>query len=184
MFTTLMSLTSCGARKSEKSSKSEVSKTELTDKSNSEQSEVTKTNSDINIKKSETRSESNQDQTVSIKEVVEPVDPNKPASFTDKDGKKQELNNSKKTIETTLKKNNSKTEIKTDNVASVRVISENNKKAFNKNDVKLNAEAKKDETAKQVDRKEYNPWVWVCLLILFFLIAINWKIIKEKIWWI
>lgn len=177
-------LISCGARKSEKSSKSDSSKMELTDKSKSEQFEETKTNSDINIKKSEIRTENNQDQTINIKEIVEPVDPNKPASFTDKDGKKQELNNSKKTTETTVKNNNSKTNVKTDTEASLKTNTQNNKKASTNNDVKINAEAKKEESVKQVDKKQWNPWSlsWLLLIIPILLI---WKYrskILSKIW--
>jgi hypothetical protein len=75
-------VTSCGARKKIHQNNRISYKIESTDKSKLTRSE----NSESNIKKSQTTTVNNQDQTTTIEETVEPVDPNK-AVFTDSAGK-------------------------------------------------------------------------------------------------
>ena len=129
-------LSSCGARKVIRIESKEAAKAEFSDQSKSEQTEQSQTKGEINVKKSEEVTVDNQNQTLTKKETIEPVDPTKPASYTDKDGKKQELNNSKKTIETRTQINNTKTESKVKTETLEKKESKTNKKKYENKNIK------------------------------------------------
>ncbi len=180
---------SCGAKKTDKTTKSDSSILELTDKSQSEQLEESKANVDTNVKKSETLIISDKDQTTTVEETVEPVDASKPSSYTDKDGKKQELHNSKKTTKTTVKNNNTNINSNSNAVASVKSGSEINKKINNNANIKIKAAAKKNETDVRVDRKAWSMWNLWWLLIVPVALGIRWiwknkAEIAAKMWWV
>jgi len=181
---------SCGARKAEKNRLTEETKTEFTDTSKGSEIGNSETKTESNLKKLETLSISYQDQTTTVKEIWEPLDASKPASYTDKNGKKQDFNNAKKTTETTTKNNNTKTDISA-NTESVNKSEAKAKKAISvKNDIAKKAAAKKAAEEIKIDRKAWNIWNWLWLLIPIGLIILavknRMKIAcwLENIWWV
>lgn len=168
---------SCGARKSEKARTEETIETEIAYKSKIDKSEVL----DSNVKKSETTIVDDQNQTTTVKKTMEPVDPEKPSSYTDDTGKKKELNNAKETIETTTKKNNTKTESDIKTNASVKT----DKKDFEQKDLKINQDIVKKDEEINVDRKAWSIWniAWLLLVIPVYWLWKNKGIIKRP-WWI
>lgn len=169
---------SCSAKKTDKTSQSEISKLEITDLSKNDKSTVLENN----IKSSEKITVNDQDKTTTVEETIEPVDTSKPAIYTDKNGQKQELHNTKKTTKTTIKNNNTKTEIafKKDNRTN---IVQNEKQQTN---IKKAAKTKKVATAVQVDRKALPLWNlrWLLVIVPVYLVWKNWSKITSKIWWI
>lgn len=182
-------LASCGAKKTDKTTKSEVLKMERTDKSQSEQSEQSETNIDTNVKKSETITVNNQDQTTVVEETVEPVDNTKPSSYIDTNGKKQELHNAKKTTKTTVKKNNSNTNSNSNTEASQKTDIKASKKSNSNANIKVKAAAKKIEADIHVDKKAWSLWSLSWLLVLVpVALGIKWiwnnkTKIAAKMWW-
>lgn len=156
---------SCGARKAEKKRYEESLKTELTDKSKVVASEETTEASETNIKKTVETTVNNQDQTITKKETIEPIDNSKRASYKDENGKLQELNNAKKTTETTTRNNNTKTEQKEKSEASKKEDSSSNKNESKQNDIKANSDAKKATEDIKVDRESWSAWNLLWLLI-------------------
>lgn len=160
---------SCGARQAEKKRTEESSKTELTNFSKIDKSE----NTESNIKKSESVIINDQDQTTTIEETVEPLDASKSASYTDSTGKKQELNNAKKTIKTTVKNNNTKTESAAKTEASVKI----DKKESEAKNSKTKAVAEKKANDLNIKRDAWSLWnlSWLLVPIVVYL---GWKRFK------
>lgn len=180
-------LSSCGSRKVTRTESKEAAKAEFSDQSKSEQTEQSQTKGEINVKKSEEVTVDNQNQILTKKETIEPVDPTKPASYTDKDGKKQELNNSKKTIETRTQMNNTKTETKAKTETSGKTETKAQKKDLKNKDIKAKSATKKLAKKNHVNREAWSVWNWVWLLIPAAVIYYVWRnrvAIGKKIWWV
>lgn len=169
---------SCGARKKDVSKTTESTKIELTDKSKIEKSE----NVESNVKKSETTTVNNQDQTTTIEETVEPIDPTKEAVFTDKEGKKQSLVNGKKTTKTTIKNNNTKTDIAKEATEALKI----DKKESEAKDIKTKAEADKKTVEIAVKREAVSLWnlAWLLIPLGLYLVYKNWSRLTENTWWV
>jgi len=165
---------SCGAVKKDKTKTEEVIKTEMEDKSKNDKSEIAETNGETNIKKSQQLTVNDQDQTESVKEVIEPLDPTKEASYIDTSGKKQVLNNAKKTTETKTEKNNKKTESATKTDTFKKLANKSIKKESAGNNIKAKATAKTAAEAIHVDRESWSMWnlLWLLIPIGIYLV---WK---------
>jgi FtsZ-interacting cell division protein ZipA len=170
----ILLVTSCGARKKDSSKTTESTKIESTDKSKIDKSE----NSESNIKKSQTTTVNNQDQTTTIEETVEPVDPNKEAVFTDSAGKKQSLVNGKKTTKTTVKNNNTKADTKKESTEATKT----DKKESEAKDIKAKAAADKKAVEIAVKREAVSLWnlAWLLIPIGLYLVYKNWSRLTAK----
>lgn len=161
-------LMSCGARKVKKEHSKEETKTELTDNSTIEKQ------SESNVKTTTTTKIDDKDESITIDETYEPVDNTKEASVIGPDGKKTILNNSKKTTKTETKKNNTQSESKTD-------IQETQKEAVKEQKAaKQSNTYKKENSVKNVEKKQYNPFnlIWIGSLVLL-VIYIAYRIYKK-----
>ncbi len=155
-------LTSCGARKVNKEKSKEQAKTETVDKSTIE-SKV-----DINVKTTTTVKVDDKNETIIEETITEPVDASKESFVIDKDGSKVVLGNVKKIVRKTIKKNNTKSEVVSD-INEVKKEASKEQKNINTNTV-----SKKENSLKEVDKKQYNPFMLiiiglVCLVILYCL---------------
>jgi hypothetical protein len=156
---------SCSAVKKDKTTTKEEIKTETSNKSIVDKTE------ESNVKKTETTTVDDKNETVTKETTYEPIDSSKPASITDPDGRKTDLNNSKKTTRETTQKNNTKTAVaKASDEFHKSELSE-----LSESDSK--SEAKKADEAIQVDRKAWSPWNLIWLLIP---IALIWWIWNNK----
>lgn len=164
-FLMLFTFLSCGVVKKDKNKTEEATKTEIEDKSKNDKSEIGESQNDINIKKWQESTISDQDQTESIKEVIEPLDPTKEASYTDASGQKQILNNAKKTTETKKEKNNKKTESATKTDTSEKLIKKSAKKELAVFVSMAKSAAKNAAEDIHVERKYFSAWNLLWLLI-------------------
>jgi len=185
----LFALFGCGARKVEKNRVEESTKTEIADKSKTDKLEITETKTETNIKKSEEITINNQDQSTTVEETIEPLDPNKEAAYIDVSGKKQILNNAKKTTKTTTKNNNTKTESSTKTDASEKLASKTDKKVFDFKDIKVVGIAKKKTEDIHIKRDAVSLWNWLWFLIPIGVCYWAWKnktTIAAKLsgWWV
>lgn len=158
----------CGAKKTHSEKEKESSSVEVVDKSTTDSKVDKKEESETNVKRSEEIIVNNQDRTVTKKETIEPIDSSKPASYKGEDGKVQELNNSKKTTETTTKNNNTKTETKIDTEQSEKKTKDSIAEVKRRNDIQSKAEAKRQKEQDDLDRKQFN-WLslwWVYLIVI------------------
>ena len=168
-------ISSCGSRKVIRIESKEAAKAEFSDQSKSEQTEQSQTKGEINVKKSEEVTVDNQNQTLTKKETIEPVDPTKPASYTDKDGKKQELNNSKKTIETRTQMNNTKTESKVKTETSEKKESKTKKKKYENKNIKAKTTNEKLAQENHVAREAWSVFNFLWLLVPAAVLYYVWR---------
>ena len=168
-------ISSCGSRKVIRIESKEAAKAEFSDQSKSEQTEQSQTKGEINVKKSEEVTVDNQNQTLTKKETIEPVDPTKPASYTDKDGKKQELNNSKKTIETRTQINNTKIESKAKTETLEKKESKTNKKKYENKNIKAKTTNEKLAQENHVDREAWSVFNFLWLLVPAAVLYYVWR---------
>ena len=171
----VFAINACGARKVESFKTKEAAKEEFSNQSKSEQTEQSQTKGEINVKKSEEVIVDNQNQIVTKKETIEPVDPNKPASYTDKDGKKQELNNSKKTTETRTQINNTKIESKAKTETLEKKESKTNKKKYENKNIKAKTTNEKLAQENHVDREAWSVFNFLWLLVPAAVIYYVWR---------
>ena len=172
-----ISITSCGTRKVDKSRTQEAVQTDTSDNSI-----ITKTE-DVNLKVIEATKVDDKNETVISEETYEPINPLLPASITDENGKKIVLDNAKKTITETTQKNNTQTN-NSKNTEQVAKVS-----ATDTKDVKVNTNSKIAVEAIHIDRKAFNLWVflWLLLLVPIYLVWKNKGAILDKIqsiWWL
>lgn len=155
-------LNSCaGARKVNKESSKEETKTESIDNSTTKKQAETNT-------KTETKTNINDKNEITSQEsIFEPIDPTKEASLVDENGKKTILNNIKKTTKTTIQKNNTAT-IKESLTVEIKKEAIKEQKA-----VKQVNTSKKENNVKNVDKKAFNPfnllWLIIPIAIIIFL---------------
>jgi hypothetical protein len=168
---TIAFFASCRSVKKDKTVSSEVVKVEDVRK----ETETAKQESNTKItKKVETNEDS---QTETETETIEPVDPTKPSTHTDSQGKTTSLNNAKKTTS----KTKHKAQIKKGEVVNIEAqkaaIIEKNKQESKKEIAKI------DQEIISVERKAFNPWNLLWILIPAAVIVIIYKN-RAKIWWI
>lgn len=164
-----LGLISCGARKLNKESYKEESKVDIVDKS------IIENQSELNVKTNAVVTVNDKNEVISTEETISPIDNTKEASIIGSDGKKIVLNNSKKTIKTETKKNNTQTSAVENKEESK---SENSKQ---KNDIQKSEEKKVEKSVKNVDQKQFNWlslwWVYLIIIVLVYLIWL--KFIKK-----
>lgn len=159
-----LGLTSCGARHVEKERSKEEIKSEVVDNS------VIEKKTDTNVKKTIETKTDDKNETVTEETTYTPEDPTKEAIIIEKDGTKTVLNNTKKTYTKTIKKNNTQSQTNK-YVDSVRKDIEKEKKS-----IESKYEAKKESSAKEVDKKKFNPFVLIGSIagVLLLLYLIYW----------
>lgn len=158
---------SCGARKTNKEHSKEETKTELTDNS------VIEKQSESNVKTTTTTKIDDKDESITVDETYEPIDNTKEASIIDSNGKKTILNNSKKTTKTATKKNNIQSESKTD-------IQETQKEAVKEQKaIKQLNTSKKENSVKNIKKKQFNPFELLYLIIPLLIIWIAYRKYKQ-----
>lgn len=152
----------CGARKVTIHKSKEETKTETVDNS------VIEKQVDTNVKKTFETKVDDKNETLTKKTTYEPQDVTKEASITESDGKKTVLNNTKKIVEETVKKNNTKTEtLKT--IDSVKTAIEKVK-----NDIQKKHSYEKETKTKDLDKKQFNPinyYIGFAIFIIILVIA-------------
>lgn len=160
-LTLLLCLTilySCGSRKVTKTEAKEEYKVESTDNS------IITSNVDTFTK----LSVNNKDESVTTENVFEPIDNTKEASIIDSNGKKTILNNSRKIVRNIVAKNN-----------TVFDKQESKKEAvYEQKAVKHISTSKKENSSKAIDKKQFNPFMLLWLIIP--LLVICWFYRKYK----
>lgn len=146
-----LGLISCGARKVNKSSGKQEVKSEVLDKS------IIKKESNTNVKTTTEIQTDDKNETVTEETVYEPSDNTKESFVIEKDGTKVVLNNAKKIVRNTKQKNNT---VVSSN--SEHAVVENNSSKEQKAVKQVNA-TKKENKQKQVDKKQFNPFVSICV---------------------
>jgi len=159
IFVFLVSMCSCGSRKVNKSQSKEETTQSVTDNSTTEKQ------SETNVKTTTTVKTDDKNETVTEETILEPADNTKESFVIEKDGTKVVLNNITKTVKKTTQKNNIKSEAKTDIVEKQNSTSKEQKAVVNTN------AAKKETKSKKVDKKQFNPFVSICIG-LFGLLAL------------
>lgn len=161
-------LNSCAARKTDKSKTEETVKTEVSNNTIAIKTE------DSNVKKTETITVDNKNETVTKETVYEPIDATKPASIIDPDGKKTDLNNSKKTTKETTQKNNTKT----DN--SILSAESYKSELSEQSSINNKSQTNKSNETKNVEKKAWSVFnlLWLLILVPIYLVYKNrWKIV-------
>lgn len=172
MFMTIMSLTSCGARKVDKQVLNEETETKIVDNSVSEKE------SESNVKTTILTKVDDKNETVTEETIYQPEDTTKEAVIIDENGKKIVLNNSKKTVKKTTQKNNIKSEYKYDS----EIIE---KEAFkDKKDIKALSNTNTIKKESKIDREAVSMWNWLWLLIPVGIIIWLFRKYRDKIWWV
>lgn len=159
-----MGLISCGARKVSKQASKEETKSEVVDNS------VTEKKIDTNVKTTTTVKVDDKNETVTEETTYSPSNPEKESFVIEKDGTKVILNNVNKTVKKTTQKNNTQT-----NKVQNSETTQNNAFKEQKDVKQVNTSIKK-ENSKQVDKKQFNPFVLIISIIgvLFLLYLIYW----------
>lgn len=155
----IFSLLSCGARKSTVGKSKEETKIETVDNS------MKQSTTETNVKTETTTKVDDKNETVTEETTISPEDNTKEAFIIEKDGTKTVLNNAKKTVKKTTQKNNTKSE------AKQHVNSDIKSNIKEQKAVKHTEVSKKETKAKQVDKKQFNPFnlVWIGSLVLLVL---------------
>lgn len=174
----VLSLISCGARKTEKRSEEVKEKSEIKIDSQTSDSSVLSDNTTVNNSTESTTKINDKDETITRETTYEPKDISKPAIITDEKGNKIILENVKKTTKETIQKNNKKT----DNTQKSNVATNIDKNLSKKNDSKIILDGKttseKESDIKNSDKKTFNVFNLLWLLIpigLLLLLYWAWK---------
>jgi FtsZ-interacting cell division protein ZipA len=150
-FVFLVSMCSCGARKVNKSQSKEETTQTVTDNSTSEKQ------SESNVKETTAVKTDDKNETVTEETIYEPNDPAKESFMIEKDGTKVVLNNIKKTVKKTTQKNNTAVSSSSERTEKQNNASKEQKAVTNTNTTK------KEIKSKQVDKKQFNPFVSVVI---------------------
>lgn len=184
MFLTSMWLVSCGARQKEKSSSSDSSKMERAEVLNSEKESNSKSNLESNIKKTNETIVDDKNQTVTETVTVEPIDPTQPSSYTDENGKKQDLNNTKKTKTKTIQNNNTKASSRSQENGHTKLSEESTEQEKAKSTSKENLQVDKETDDLNLKRESF-PIGWIIFsLVVLAGICWIWYRSKNKVWWV
>ena len=179
-------LNSCGAKKTTKNESELKTKIEVIDSSKSAFNEQSAKELETNIKKEEKISVDNQDKTITVEETIEPIDSKLPASYIDRDGKKQSLNNAKKTTKSTTKNNNTKSNSEIKGSSLIKGKSNDKKFSSDHKSTKSTADIKQANQNILIDRKAWSMWnfMWFLLVIPIYWLWKNKAKIIDKIWWL
>lgn len=179
-------LNSCGAKKTTKNESELRTKIEVIDSSKSNLNEQSAEELETNIKKEEKISVDNQDKTITVEETIEPIDSKLPASYIDKDGKKQSLNNAKKTTKSTTKNNNTKSNSEIKGSSLIKGKSNDKKFSSDHKSTKSTVDIKQANQNILIDRKAWSMWnfMWFLLVIPIYWLWKNKTKIIDKIWWL
>lgn len=145
-------LFSCGARKVNKSQSKEETTTEISYNS------TTENKSETSVKTTATVNVDDKNETVTEEIIYEPKDETKESFVIEKDGTKLVLNNAKKTVKKTTQKNNTVVSSNSEHASIENSTSKEQKS------VKQINTTKKETKAKQVDKKQFNPFVSICIV--------------------
>jgi len=149
----IYSACSCGARKVNSEHSKEETQSNVT--YNSKKESVM----DTNVKTITTTTTDDKNETVTEETIMEPVDASKESFLIEKDGTKIILNNTKKTVRKTTKKNNTRVNYKLEHT-------ENTKKAVKEQkSVKQVNASKKENKSKEVKREPFK-WYYMFLLLI------------------
>ena len=151
-FIIVLIVCSCSSKKKT----TEVNKEEIKIENfqNSEKSENTETNVKVDI----VTKMDDKSKTVSVKKTYLPVDASKPASVTDPDGKKHDLNNASLIEETTTELKDKKTE-NSDNSQKFQ-----KKESAGKVETKGSATAKNEVVKRTLDKSGFTFWSWFWMI--------------------
>lgn len=166
-FLIVWSLNSCGARHVQKSESKEETKTELTDNS------VIEKQTENNIKTETKLTVDDKNESVTTETTYSPEDPTKEAYVIEKDGTKVVLGNSKKTVKTETKKNNTQTE-QFGKTEKLKKKADKEQKAIEH----VNASIK-ENSSKEVKKEPFNVFNLFLLIIPIALIYIFYRIYKK-----
>jgi hypothetical protein len=153
IFVLIFFIFSCGSRKVNKSHSKEQVQTETIDKSTTEKK------TDSNVKTTANLKVYDKNETVIEETITEPVDASKESFLIEKDGSKVILNNAKKIVRKTTQKNNAKTEL-FGNSEQLKKESVKEEKAVNNK-----ITSKKENKSKAIDKKQFNPFESLWLII-------------------
>jgi hypothetical protein len=177
MFPTIMSVTSCGTRKVEKTRSEESSKTEVLANS------IVEKEQDTNVKKKEKTTVDYKTEMTTKETIYEPIDPTKPAFIIEANGTKINLENSKKTVRETSQKNDLKKE------NTIKSVVNSKSKVLEKVQSESISNSQKKSESIKIDKKS-NVWNLFWLLIPAAALYWFWKN-KTKImewfsgaWWV
>lgn len=151
IFVFLLSMCSCGARKSTVDKSKEETKTEIDDNSTTEKQ------SETNVKTTTTVKVDDKNETVTEETILEPADNTKESFVIEKDGTKVVLNNVKKTVKKTTQNNNTAV------VSNTEIQEKQNNTSKEQKAVTNTNTTKKESKSKQVDKKQFNPFVSICI---------------------
>ena len=167
----LMLFASCGASKSDKTKTVEETKTEASNKSTVDAAD------ESNVKKTQNTIIDDKNETITEETILEPMDPSKPASITEANGDKIDLNNSKKIWKRIRQKNNTKTDVAKasdeSHKSKIQAKSESNNKAT----------VKKAALAVHREKEAWSVWNLLWLLIPAAVIWWVWKNKTKIIGW-
>lgn len=157
-----LALNSCSAVKKDKTQTEEVIKTELAITEKAAKLE------ESNVKKTENTKVDDKNETITEETTYEPIDPSKPASIIEPDGRKTDLNNSKKTTREITQKNNTKI----DNSKKSDEFHKSESSESSESDAKSNTKKAAEEI--NVDKKSWSIWnlFWLLIPIAIYLV---WK---------
>jgi hypothetical protein len=152
-------LNSCSSRKAEKQRLSEALETEIAINENLD------LKTDLNVKLETVAVIDDKTETTTTTKTWAPVDPTKPSSMTDPEGKKRDFNNSTYKEEETKEKKNAKT---LETLKAEITKKEDVAKGLKTLD---KAQVKKASETITIDKKGFllSNWIWI---IIFFIIAI------------
>lgn len=146
-----LGLISCGARKVNIDKSKEETTQTVTDNSKTEKQ------SETNVKTTTIITTDDKNETVTEETILEPKDETKESFVIEKDGTKLVLNNVKKTVRKTTQKNNTA-------VVSNMESTENKNNSFKEQkEVKQVNTSKKEIKAKHIDKKQFSPFVSICI---------------------
>lgn len=173
IYMLLFIFSGCSSKK--KATQSDLTEIEAEHSQNSQNSE----NSQTNVKVDIVEKVDDKTKTVTTKKTATPIDPTKPASITDGNGKKIDLNNASLTEETTTENKDLKKE-NSDNSQVFR-----NEAAAAKTEIKDKVVAKKEIENTDLDKSGFNfwSWLWMAGIILIgaglFYLNNRFKLIKR-----
>lgn len=182
-FGLIILVNSCGAKKRESSKKEEILKTDYSGffRNSGNSSEFQQ--SDLNLQISTLTKVDDQNQKVTTKKIIKPIDSNTPASYIDSEGKKHQLNNTEITEETIVEKNNKKSENSQNSQEILKSISEKDENFKYDQNIVINAENKKVDEAIKSDKKQWQlPWFF--WLIIAVIILFVFRYLNKQFHWI
>jgi thiol:disulfide interchange protein len=160
VYMLLFIFTSCSSKK--KTTESDVAEIKTEHSEHSENSQNSQTNVTLDI----TTKVDDKTKTVTTKKTATPIDPTKPASITDGEGRKIDLNNASLTEETTTENKDLKKQ-HSDNSAVFH-----QEAAAEKKESKGKLAAKKAVVNEDLDKSGFNFWSWLWMAGLIIVVIV------------